>query len=283
DLNDLIELDLSQNEITSLPVQQRYVPSLERLNVSSCRLSDVSLVGLDKLKVLDLRLHNVTHLDLSNNPLLTQLDAEFQSFLKKSGLNSLLSLFLSNTGIKSIEADPFADMRKYPLPSDTRLDITRNEVTELGRNVFVNWTNIGVFETSDISICCAYYRGVKEHDTDCRTETEIVFPEQCNTSAPDANPESMITDGLLNSPQVVAFVFPIDKVSVITAGNDCRRKFDADLAALPTQASKELAKRFLNLSEHKQLIVGLEKLHVVSDSLRHQYRFLWRWKQGGTA
>ncbi|KAK7483364.1 hypothetical protein BaRGS_00025424, partial [Batillaria attramentaria] len=301
DVNDLIELDLSQNEITSLPVEQSYVPSLERLNVSSCRLSDVSLVGLDKLKVLDLnknnlqRLHNVTHLDLSNNPLLTHLDAEFRSFLEKSGLNSLLSLFLSNTGIKGIEADPFAGIRKFPLQSDTRLDITRNEVTELGRNVFVNWTNIHIFETSDISVCCAYYRGVKEHDTDCRTETQIVFPEQCNTNAPDANTESMITDGLpeqspgcgvgwlLYESFCFRFVFPIDKVSVITAGNDCQTKFDADLAALPTQASKELAKRFLNMSEHKQLIVGLEKFHVVSDSLRHQYRFLWRWKQGGTA
>ncbi|KAK7466681.1 hypothetical protein BaRGS_00037213, partial [Batillaria attramentaria] len=270
DLNDLIELDLSQNEITSLPVEQSHVPSLERLNVSSCRLSDVSLAGLDKLKVLDLSKNNLQSVTLDQDN-------------------------VANTGIKSIEADPFADMRKYPLPSDTRLDITRNEVTELGRNVFVNWTNIDVFETSDISICCAYYRGVKEHDTDCRTETEIVFPEQCNTNAPDANPESMITDGLpeqspgcgvgwlLYESFCFRFVFPIDKVSVITAGNDCQTKFDADLAALPTQASKELAKRFLNLSEHKQLIVGLEKSHVVSDSLRHQYRFLWRWKQGGTA
>ncbi|KAK7486680.1 hypothetical protein BaRGS_00022081, partial [Batillaria attramentaria] len=347
DLHHLIEMDLSRNRITSWSVEQSHVPSLERLNVSSCKLSDVSLVGFDKLRVLDLSkndlksvtlnqdnvtsleslnlswcgltsvtvdglvhlreldlsynnlsalsgvtltgLHSATHLDLSNNPLLTYLDAEFRSFLKKSGLSTLLSLFLSNTGITGIEADPFADMRNPPPPFKTRLDITGNNVTEVGRKVFVNWTNIDVFATSDVSICCAYYTGVKEHNTDCRTATETVFPDQCNNSVPEADTGGVPAQSAgcevgwqLYGSFCFRFVFPLDKVSPSKAGNECRKKFNAGLAALPERSSKVLSARFLDLSEHKELIVGLDKYHVVSDGLRHLYRFLWRWTQGGT-
>ncbi|KAK7486356.1 hypothetical protein BaRGS_00022404, partial [Batillaria attramentaria] len=279
-LDHLRELDISQNKIPALPKIQQRLPSLERLNVSSCRLSDISLVAMEHLKVLDL-----------NNPLLNHLDAEFQSYLKTSGIHSLQYLFLSNTGITGIEADPFADMRKSGTGINVHLDITRNNITKVDENM--HWTKFGVLKTSDISICCAYYSAVKK--TDCRTGTERIFPEQCNASGRHVNSESIITDGLssespgcdvgwqLYESFCFRFVLPIHKISASKASNECREKFQAGLAALPTQASKQIAAHFMELSPHEELIVGLERFHVASDGLRHLYRFLWHWSQGGTA
>nr|KAG5686235.1 hypothetical protein BaRGS_012969 [Batillaria attramentaria] len=79
------------------------------------------------------------------------------------------------------------------------------------------------------------------------------------------------------------FVFPIRNVSAITAENECREKFDAGLAVLPSEAFRNMTAQFLGTYGYRDLIVGLERVKTHVAGLSHLYRFLWQWTHGGTA
>nr|KAG5699458.1 hypothetical protein BaRGS_016304 [Batillaria attramentaria] len=95
----------------------------EELDLSYNNLSALSGVTLTGL-------HSATHLDLSNNPLLTYLDAEFRSFLKKSG---------------------------------------GNEIPSISRNMFSGLSQLKILETDDPSLCCPYFFLYGDETMDCRT------------------------------------------------------------------------------------------------------------------
>nr|KAG5687712.1 hypothetical protein BaRGS_024191 [Batillaria attramentaria] len=271
-LRHLKQLDLSENDLETFTIDERNLSALEVLNLSSCRLDNVTLAHLAVLQVLDLSsnnlmalshltlegLHNITHLILSNNPLLGSLDAEFQAFLKNSGITSLQSLLLVNTGIREIEKDPFAGMGTHP-----HLDITENDISNVERNLFSSWTKLSSFRTSEIGVCCAYYSTFPDSTTGCRTETEIIFLEQCDATklihsenGLSAEESGCDVGWLPFESSCIRFVFPINKISASTAINECRGSFQPALENLQDMGYLH----FLNLSSCGLNSVSLEDM-----------------------
>ncbi|KAK7456944.1 hypothetical protein BaRGS_00039300, partial [Batillaria attramentaria] len=298
------EVDLSGNMLQSVALHENDLPSLQSLNLSSCSVSDVSLREFENLEVLDLsfnNLHNVSclnlsglhalaHLNLSHNPLLLRLDAQFQTLLTNTGSLSLQSVSLSRTGIEYIDVNPLAGMRNMVV-----LDITENAVRDVRQISFSGWVQLDTLVTDDFSVCCVYVSAFPLAPSRCRVTFERFLREFCIAVEDADNKTKSAMDGfsfqtpgcdvgwLSYQDSCFRFVFPIRNVSAITAENECREKFDAGLAVLPSEAFRNMTAQFLGTYGYRDLIVGLERVKTHVAGLSHLYRFLWQWTQAGTA
>nr|KAG5699128.1 hypothetical protein BaRGS_014427 [Batillaria attramentaria] len=162
-----------------------YMGFLHFLNLSSCSLSSVALDSLIFLRVLDLSFNNftslislgdkplLTHLNISSNPLLGQIDAAFCEFLVKSKTVFLQSLDLSKTGIEYIQDKVFMNMS-----SILHLNIRGNEIPSVSRDMFSGLSKLKILETDDPRLCCPYFFLYGDETMDCRTPIDEL--SSCN-------------------------------------------------------------------------------------------------------
>ena len=164
-------LDLSGSQNVSLD-GLHFLEYLQLLNLSGCRLEEVSLRRMQQLRLLDLSYNNIQdlssvsfkalpglrNLNLSGNPFITVLDSAFSTFVKLSGLEGLQQLGLRDIGVGSVE-----DGVLSPLTQLVSLDIRNNPIVSYDKEIFQGLNNLGQLFTDDSKLCCSYFHsGVEE-------------------------------------------------------------------------------------------------------------------------
>nr|KAG5693010.1 hypothetical protein BaRGS_005634 [Batillaria attramentaria] len=158
-------LDLSgtwQSSLEDIPFMQ----FLRYLNLSRCALSNVSLIDMPLLNVLDLsfneihdldamqleRLVGLTHLNLSGNHMTPHLDTGFVLFTKRAGLANLNTLTMVDTSIELLAADIFQHITEL-----TSLDLRENSLRHLSRDAFTGLGKLRVIRTDNPRVCCEFF------------------------------------------------------------------------------------------------------------------------------
>ena len=159
-------LDLSH---VSQPVQDlQAMWNLWFLNLSSCDLNDSSLpwsLPFAFLRVLDLSFNKLTgvrsvrldalwltHLNLSGNPLVTQLISNYTAILVNEP-SSLLSLALAGTQTQQLDQQMFSQYTSL-----VYLDVSENSVARFKRGVFDGLRRLKRLKADNQRLCCAYTR-----------------------------------------------------------------------------------------------------------------------------
>ena len=136
---------------------------LHFLNLSSCRLRNVTLGGLHHLRVLDLsnnfltnltslsfeEMSNLLHLNLSNNLLLSRASPEFGTFFQSAGVTRLQTLNVANTSLRRIGQGSLASLNELVL-----LDVRSNVMESLHAAMFQGLDNLRVLRTDSSKLCC---------------------------------------------------------------------------------------------------------------------------------
>ena len=141
---------------------------LQFLNMSACRLKNVTLLNMPRLRRLYLSFNQLTdissnamenleglkYLDLSGNPFVKTLDSTFSEFMLKAGLHHVNVLIMKQMQrLVTIEDNAFGHMSKLK-----RLDFRGNAIEKYGVNVFKGLEDIAMIETDDPRLCCPYYK-----------------------------------------------------------------------------------------------------------------------------
>ena len=143
-----------------------FLESLLFLNLSHCRLGNVSLLEMQQLQILDLsfnevknlsslafeRLTGLWFLNISGNPLMQTLDSSFRTFVQQSGLTGLKYLILTDTDIRSIEGGSLGAMTEL-----RSLDLRNSRIDSYDKDIFGGLAKLEHLFTDDSKLCCSYF------------------------------------------------------------------------------------------------------------------------------
>ncbi|XP_070198825.1 G-protein coupled receptor GRL101-like [Littorina saxatilis] len=158
-------LDLSFAANVSLD-DLHFMEYLVFLNLSFCRLVNVTVSDMPQLQTLDLSsnlltrlsslslvtLPGVIYLDLSHNPLVKTLTAEFTAMLQVGELRNLKVLNLVNISLTAIDSNIF-----NPLSKLTHLDVRANQLRNYSKESLNGLVSLEELYTDETKLCCPYF------------------------------------------------------------------------------------------------------------------------------